>query len=69
MISNISYIISINILLGAPTIGRGSAWPSGGGGWSQRSQIRRQSRSNNSKRHKNGRFPTLIDFKIGLNLL
>ncbi len=25
-------ILYINILLGAPTIGRGSAWPGGGGG-------------------------------------
>ncbi len=31
-------------LLDAPTIGRGSAWPRGGGGGSQRSQISLQNR-------------------------
>ncbi len=38
-----TYTIYINILLGAPTIGRGSARRGGGG--SQRSQIRLQSLS------------------------
>jgi hypothetical protein len=33
----------INILLGAPTIGGGSARPRGGGGGSQKSQISLQS--------------------------
>jgi hypothetical protein len=40
---NITYNIYLNILLGAPTIGRGSAQPRGGGGGSQKSQIRLQS--------------------------
>ncbi len=42
----------IQELFGAPTIGRGSAQPGGGGGGSQRSQIRLQSRPKYTKKAK-----------------
>jgi hypothetical protein len=51
-------------LLGALTIGRGSAQPRGGGGGSQRSLIGLPSRT---KTAQNGRFPVLIDFKNAKN--
>jgi hypothetical protein len=51
-------------LLGVPTFGGGSDGAKGGGGGSQRSQIRSQATRNVRKRQKNGQFPALIDLKI-----
>jgi hypothetical protein len=48
-------------------LGGASARPGGGGGGSQRSQINLQSRPEYRKRHKNGRFPALIDLKNAKN--
>jgi hypothetical protein len=56
-------------LLGAPTIGGGSAQVGGGVGGSQRSQINPQASKNVRKWHQNGRFPALIDLKITKNAL
>jgi hypothetical protein len=50
-------------LLDAPTIGRGSVRPRGGGVGSQRSQIRLQSRLEYTKLRKNGQFLALNDLK------
>ncbi len=50
-------------LLGALTIGGGSARPWGGGGGGHRSHIRLQAARNVRKRRKNGWFPALFDLK------
>jgi hypothetical protein len=54
-------------MLGAPTVGGGSAWPGSGGGGSQRSQITFQATLNVKIRRQNCRFPTLIELKIAKN--
>jgi hypothetical protein len=51
-------------LLGAPSMGGGSARPRGGGGESYRSQISLQSRPKYTKTAKNGRFHELFSLKI-----
>ncbi len=50
-------------LLGAPTIGGGSAQPGCGGGGSQKSQKAFQA-ANVQKQRRNGQFPALIDLKM-----
>jgi hypothetical protein len=47
-------------LLGAPSIGGGSAWSGGGGGGGHRSQISLPSRPKYTKTAKNGQFRTLF---------
>jgi hypothetical protein len=59
-------MIYVNILLGALTIGGGSARPRGGGRGSQRSQIRLPCPLGI---YKNGQFPTLTDLKDAKNIL
>jgi hypothetical protein len=51
-------------LLGAPTIGGGSAQPGGGGGGSPRSQISLPSRPKYTKMAKNGRLHTILAYQL-----
>jgi hypothetical protein len=54
---------AVQILLGAPTIGRGSAWAEGGGGRSQRSQLCPHATQNVQKRPKTGDFVHFFAYK------
>jgi hypothetical protein len=56
-------------LCGVPTIGRGSAWPVGGSGGSQRSHISLPSRPECTKWRQNSLFPALIDLKNAKNAI
>jgi hypothetical protein len=60
---NMNIYLYIKILLGAPTIGGGSAWPRGGGGGCQRSQISLQSHPEYTKMAQKWHFPALNDLK------
>jgi hypothetical protein len=56
-------------LLGAPTIGGGSAWAGGGGGGSKRRQISPQSAEIYRNSAENRQFSTLFGLKIAKNAI